>query len=40
VPPGLENQKIELLPEMNGKRKQKEEAAGEAKIVSVTPVNK
>lgn len=41
VPPGLENQKIELLPEMNGKRKQKEEAAaGEAKIVAVTPVNK
>ena len=27
VPPGLENQKIELLPEMNGKRKQKDEAA-------------
>ena len=41
VPPGLENQPIELLAEMNGKRKQKEEAsAGAAKIVSTTPVNK
>ena len=41
VPAGLENQKIELLPEMNGKRKQKEEAsAAEAKIVSTTAVNK
>lgn len=41
VPAGLGNQKIELLPEMNGKRKQKEEAsAAEAKIISTTPVNK
>jgi len=41
VPPGLENQKIELLPEMNGKRKQKDETAAEdAKIVSANPVNK
>ncbi len=41
IPAGLENQKIELLPEMNGKRKQKDEMANlEAKIVSVSPVNK
>ena len=41
VPAGLEDQKIELLPEMNGKRKQKGEALKtEAKIVSAIPVNK
>ncbi len=41
VPAGLEDQKIELLPEMNGKRKQKGEAPKtEAKIVSAIPVNK
>jgi len=41
VPPGLEKQEIELLPEMNGKRKQKEEpATADAKIVVATPVNK
>ncbi len=41
VPPGLENQKIELLPEMNGKRKKNGETTStEAKIVSANPVNK
>jgi len=41
VPPGLENQQIELLPEMNGKRKQKGEGAtAEAKLVSANAVNK
>ncbi len=40
VPAGLEDQKIELLPEMNGKRKQKGEAPKtEAKIVSATTIN-
>ena len=41
VPPGLENQKIELLPEMNGKRKKNGETTStEVKIVSANPVNK
>ncbi len=41
VPAGLEDQKIELLPEMNGKRKQKGEATKtEVKIVSATTINK
>jgi HlyD family secretion protein len=41
VPAGLEDQKIELLPEMNGKRKQKGESTKtEVKIVSATTINK
>jgi len=41
VPSGLENQKIELLPEMNGKRNQKgRKEKADAKIVSANPVNK
>jgi HlyD family secretion protein len=38
IPPGLESQKVELLPQLNGKRKKKEENGMNGKVVASTAV--